>query len=70
MSTPKTPATATTLEPMLGIDDLASVLNISRRGLERLRTAKKVPEPDLVLGRMPRWKPATIRTWIDSSRGK
>ena len=54
------------MEPLLGIDDLAAYLNCSRRLLERLRSAKAVPPPDLHVGRMPRWKAATIHAWINS----
>ncbi len=53
------------MEPLLSIDDLAAILNCSRRLVERMRSAGKVPPPDLHVGRMPRWKPATIRAWIE-----
>lgn len=53
------------MEPMLGIDDLAALLRCSRRLIERMRSAGKVPKPDLHVGKMPRWKPATIRAWIE-----
>ncbi len=52
-------------EPMLGIDDLAALLSCSRRLIDRLRSAGKVPKPDIQIGRMPRWKAATIRAWIE-----
>ncbi len=60
---PEVPAPG--MEPLLGIDDLATYLNCSRRLVERMRSAGKVPLPDLHVGRMPRWKPATIRAWIE-----
>ena len=53
------------IEPMLGIDDLAVLLSCSRRYVERMRSAGKVPKPDIHVGKCPRWKPATIRAWID-----
>jgi len=53
------------IEPMLHIDDLAELLSCSRRLIERMRSAGKVPKPDIHVGRCPRWKPATIRAWID-----
>jgi|SRR5271157_1332229 len=53
------------IEPMLHIDDLAELLSCSRRLVERMRSAGKVPKPDFHVGRCPRWKPATIRAWID-----
>ena len=52
------------IEPMLGMDDLAAILSCSRRLVERMRSAGKFPKPDLHVGRCPRWTPATIRTWI------
>ena len=54
------------IEPMLHIDDLAALLSCSRRLVERMRSAGKVPKPDIHVGKCPRWKPATIRAWIDS----
>ena len=53
------------IEPLLHIDDLAELLNCSRRCVERMRSAGKVPQPDIHVGRCPRWKPATIRAWIE-----
>jgi len=50
---------------VLGIDDLAELLSCSRRLVERMRSAGRVPMPDIKIGRMPRWKPETIRAWIE-----
>ncbi len=52
------------LDPMLCLDDIATLLLVSRRAIERLKAAGKLPKPDLTIGRMPRWKPETIRRWI------
>ncbi len=52
-------------EPMLGLDDLAAILGVSRRWLERERSAGRVPRPDFQAGRCPRWNPSTIRAWIE-----
>jgi hypothetical protein len=54
------------IEPMIGIDGWAAALNCSRRAVERLRSARKLPRPDLMVGKMPRWKAETLRSWIDS----
>jgi hypothetical protein len=68
---PKTAGRSTTvgaghsIEPLLSIDDLAVILHCSRRLVERMRSAGKLPPPDLLVGRMPRWKPETIRQWIE-----
>ncbi len=53
------------IEPMLHIDDLAELLSCSSRLVERMRSAGKIPKPDIHVGKCPRWKPATIRAWID-----
>jgi excisionase family DNA binding protein len=53
------------MEPMLGMDDLAALLRCNRRTLERLRSAGKLPQPDIHIGRMPRWKRSTIETWVE-----
>ena len=52
------------IEPLLSLNDLATVLNCSRRLVERMRAAGKVPKPDLKVGRMPRWRAEMIRRWI------
>ena len=45
------------MEPLLSIDDLTVILNCSRRLVERMRSAGKVPPPDLNVGRMPAGSP-------------
>ena len=35
------------IEPLLSIDDLAAILRCSRRVVERMRSAGKVPKPDV-----------------------
>jgi hypothetical protein len=58
------------LESMLSLDDLASLLKCSRRWLERERSAGRVPPPDFMAGRCPRWWPETIRRWIAQGGGR
>jgi len=53
-------------ERMFSIDDLAALLNCSRRLVERMRCSGKLPRPDLKIGKMPRWKAETIRRWIEA----
>jgi hypothetical protein len=53
------------LTPLLSQEDLTRVLNASRRTVERMRSAGRLPRPDLHLGRVPRWKPETIQRWIE-----
>ena len=53
------------LEPLATLDDLAASLSVSRSSIERMKSAGKLPRPDLHIGRMPRWRPETVRRWID-----
>ena len=53
------------IEPLMSIRDLAEVLKCSRRSVERLRASGRVPKPDIIVGRMPRWRPGTIRRWLE-----
>jgi predicted DNA-binding transcriptional regulator AlpA len=61
---------ADSIEPLLSQEDLARVLNASRRTIERMRAAGKLPRPDLRINKMPRWKQSTIREWIDEQSRK
>jgi hypothetical protein len=54
------------IEPLLSLDDLAAILKCSRRLLERMRSAGKVPRPDFMVGRCPRWKRSTLAAWIET----
>ena len=45
----------------MSLDELATVLNCSRRLVVRMRAAGKVPKPDMKVGKMPRWRVETIR---------
>jgi predicted DNA-binding transcriptional regulator AlpA len=53
------------IEPMLSVGDLMAILGCSRRLIEQMRSAGKFPRPTMMLGRMPRWRAETIRTWIE-----
>jgi hypothetical protein len=49
----------------LRLDELAQVLGVSRRVLERERAAGRLPKPDLTIGRrMPLYRIETIRDWL------
>ncbi len=52
------------------LDELAEALGVSRRTIERERSAGRFPPPDLKIGKAPLWKPETIRAWIDSGGGR
>jgi predicted DNA-binding transcriptional regulator AlpA len=45
--------------------ELAAALGLSRRTIERERSAGRFPPPDLTIGKMPLWKPETIRAWVE-----
>jgi hypothetical protein len=51
------------------IDELADSLGMSRRAIERERSAGRFPAPDLHIGKCPLWRPETIRDWLDSRKG-
>jgi hypothetical protein len=63
------PITASAIEPVLRIVDLARILNCSRREVERMLAAGKLPAPNLRLGTgrggSPLWKSEAIRRWIE-----
>jgi predicted DNA-binding transcriptional regulator AlpA len=63
---PEAPAPPLVADRMtLRLDELARTLGISRRAIERERSAGRFPKPDLIIGRMPLWRPETIRAWIE-----
>ncbi len=51
------------------IADLAAALSISRRLLERERSAGRFPAPDLHVGKTPLWRPETVRAWLSREGG-
>lgn len=55
------------IAPLLSIRDIARIASVSVRTLERERSADRFPKPDLRIGRALRWKPETVRAWIDSN---
>jgi predicted DNA-binding transcriptional regulator AlpA len=62
----KFPSLATSIEPLVTKADLERILQIDSRTIDRMRATGKLPKPDLFLSRMPRWKPETIRAWIEA----
>jgi predicted DNA-binding transcriptional regulator AlpA len=49
----------------LRLDEVTRSLGVSRRAIERERSAGRFPKPDLTIGRMPLWRPETIRDWVE-----
>jgi predicted DNA-binding transcriptional regulator AlpA len=48
----------------LRLDELAAALGVSRRSIERERSAGRFPRPDVQFGRSPLWRVETIRQWL------
>jgi hypothetical protein len=63
---PTAPSSSATssIPPLLTRDDLAATLRVDIRTLDRLRSAGRLPAPDIVLSRSPRWLPGTIEAWL------
>lgn len=53
-----------TLDRLLGVDELAELLNCCCRTVRRLCDAGKLPRP-LRVGKLLRWPPNTIKAWVD-----
>ena len=69
MTTLQTPPEPSGVERLaLRLDEVAEALGISRRAVERERSAGRFPKPDIIVGRMPLWRPETIRGWIGGGR--
>lgn len=66
VSSPSENKQAPIITPLLSIDDVAATLACSRRLIERMRAAGKLPKPDLRVGKMPRWRAETIARWIEA----
>jgi predicted DNA-binding transcriptional regulator AlpA len=52
------------IEPLATIREWAAALQVSVPTIERLRRAKRLPEPSIMIGRLPRWTSQQIRQWI------
>jgi predicted DNA-binding transcriptional regulator AlpA len=54
----------------LRLEELAAALGVSRRTIERERSAGRFPKPDRTIGKMPVWSPETIRRWVNGGGHK
>jgi excisionase family DNA binding protein len=54
----------------LRVDEVAESLGLSRRHVERMRSAGRFPVPDRMAGRAPLWRPETIQKWMGESTSK
>jgi predicted DNA-binding transcriptional regulator AlpA len=69
-STPRGATKSSTRPPVrfgLRLDEIADAFGVSRRTIERERSTGRFPRPDLHIGKMPIWCPATIEGWIAAS---
>lgn len=57
-------------ETLETIDDWMQPLRISRRGVDRMLAAGKIPPLDLRIGRLLRWKNGSVARWIDAQAEK
>jgi hypothetical protein len=48
--------------------DIAALIGVSRRLLEKELSAGRMPRCDLRIGRRCLWRPRTIREWIEGKR--
>jgi predicted DNA-binding transcriptional regulator AlpA len=46
------------------LDEVAATLGVSRRVIERERSAGRFPRPDLTVGKMPLWTVETVRAYV------
>ncbi len=46
------------------LDEVAASLGVSRRTIERERSAGRFPKPDRHIGRAPLWSRETLVRWI------
>jgi hypothetical protein len=47
------------------LDELAAALGVSRRAIERERSAGRFVAPDLTIGKMPLWRVETVRRYLE-----
>jgi predicted DNA-binding transcriptional regulator AlpA len=51
------------------LDEVAAALGVSRRLIERERSAGRFPKPDLTIGRAPLWTRETLTAWVARGSG-
>jgi hypothetical protein len=64
------PPIQSALDPLVGPDDIARAWQCSRRLIEQMRATGRFPKPDVMLGRLPRWKVTTIKAWLAQQGGE
>jgi len=57
---------AADIEPLLDTAGVARLCGVCRRSVERMIARRQLPPPDLVVcRRLKRWRPDTIRRWLE-----
>ncbi|WP_165253826.1 helix-turn-helix transcriptional regulator [Paludisphaera soli] len=51
------------------LDEVAAALGVSRRTIERERSAGRFPRPDLRIGKSPLWTRESLVRWIAEGGG-
>lgn len=51
---------------LLSPKEVATLLNISRRTFQTWRAAGRLPDPDLRIGKVIRWRAESIDAWMAS----
>jgi excisionase family DNA binding protein len=59
------PALPASIERLCTIDDWCVALQVSRPTVERFIRDGRLPQADLRLGRLPRWRPATLKRFVE-----
>jgi predicted DNA-binding transcriptional regulator AlpA len=49
----------------LRLEEVAGAFGVSRRTIERERSAGRFPRPDILIGKIPLWRPRTVEAWIE-----
>ncbi len=62
------PADPTMIEAMLTARDVARLLAIGRRTLQTWRACGRFPPPDFSVGKVRRWRRASIERFIEQHR--
>ncbi|WP_152051314.1 helix-turn-helix transcriptional regulator [Tautonia marina] len=64
-SLPEAPTRPPVERLALRLDEIAEAIGISRRTIERERSAGRFPKPDRVIGRVSLWSRSTIIKWLE-----
>jgi predicted DNA-binding transcriptional regulator AlpA len=67
---PTSPPAAGLVRLAYRLDEVAESLGVSRRTLERERSAGRFPPPDAKIGKAPLWRPESIECWLTEGGGR